>query len=475
MSSEVRVDQSLVAPKSNGEAIVETDDLAIRVANLSKCYQIYDSPRDRLKQFVMPRIRRLAFQSPKHYFREFWALKDVSIDIKKGETIGIIGQNGSGKSTLLQIICGTLHPSNGSVQTQGRIAALLELGSGFNPEFTGRENIYMNASVLGLSKSEVDAKFNDISAFADIGEFIEQPVKTYSSGMVVRLAFAVIAHVDADILVIDEALSVGDAFFVQKCMRFLRQFMEKGTVLFVSHDTGAVLNLCQRAIWLRDGAIVAQGEPKVVTERYLEKLYESQQGESAVQNNQDTNQADDKKMPARDMRLDFINQTTLRNDIELFPFSADTSSFGKGGAIIQNIQFLDENDNPLAWVVGGERVKLVIHCMAEKILLSPIVGFQVKDRLGQVVFCDNTYLLYAKCPVNIDAGEYFEACFEFDMPVMPVGDYTISPAVAEGTQQDHVQHHWVYDALVFKVHSGIVCHGLIGVPMINIEIIKYEI
>src|SRR3990167_2532409 len=197
-----------------------SSETAIKITNLSKCYHIYDKPHDRLLQMLM--------RGRKQYYREFWALNDVSFEIKKGETVGIIGRNGSGKSTLLQMICGTLNPTKGQVETHGRIAALLELGSGFNPEFTGRENVYMNASVLGLSNEEIDARFDDIAAFADIGEFIEQPVKTYSSGMMVRLAFAVIAHVDADILVIDEALSVGDAFFTQKCMRFLRKFMEKG-------------------------------------------------------------------------------------------------------------------------------------------------------------------------------------------------------------------------------------------------------
>ena len=188
----------------------------------------------------------------------------------------------SGKSTLLQMICGTLNPTSGSIQTNGRIAALLELGSGFNPEFTGRENVYMNASVLGLSNEEIDARFDDIVAFADIGDFIEQPVKTYSSGMMVRLAFAVIAHVDADILVIDEALAVGDAFFTQKCMRFLRNFMKTGTVLFVSHDTGSIKSLCNYALWLEKGQVLQEGTPKEVCELYLEAFYEAQQGKSST-------------------------------------------------------------------------------------------------------------------------------------------------------------------------------------------------
>src|SRR5436309_2773204 len=203
---------------------MSSDEIAIRVSDLSKCYHIYDRPPDRLKQSTLPRLQRLIRQPSRQYYREFWALKDVSFEVKNGETVGIIGRNGSGKSTLLQIICGTLTPTSGTIETSGRIAALLELGSGFNPEFTGRENVYMNAAVLGLSKGEIDERFDEIAAFADIGEFIEQPVKIYSTGMYVRLAFSVIAHVDAEILVVDEALAVGDAVFTQKCMRFIRSF-----------------------------------------------------------------------------------------------------------------------------------------------------------------------------------------------------------------------------------------------------------
>ena len=195
--------------------------------------------------------------------------------LKKGETIGIIGLNGSGKSTLLQLICGILSPTSGTVESKGRIAALLELGSGFNPEFTGRENVYLNGTVLGLSAKEIDAKFDDIAKFADIGEFINQPVKQYSSGMYVRLAFAVMANVDADILVIDEALAVGDMVFSQKCMRFLRKFKNNGTVFFVSHNSGAVVNLCDRAVWLDRGEIQAIGSAQYVSERYLAKRYQA--------------------------------------------------------------------------------------------------------------------------------------------------------------------------------------------------------
>jgi len=442
-----------------------SSDIAIKVENLSKCYQLYDKPRDRLKQMLM--------RGHRQYYREFWALKDISFEIKKGETIGIIGRNGSGKSTLLQLICGTLNPTSGSIHTHGRIAALLELGSGFNPEFTGRENVYMNASVLGLSKEEIDARFDEIVAFADIGDFIEQPVKTYSSGMYVRLAFAVIAHVDADILVIDEALSVGDAFFVQKCMRFLRRFMEKGTVLFVSHDTGAVINFCQRAIWLDKGISKNQGEPKEIAQLYLAESYESQQGESALT----IDKADERQnmvttAQPRDMRLDYINSTSYRNDIELYNFIPEAASFGKGGGGIASVQFLDETGRPLAWVVGGEKVTLKIVCRASVDLFSPIIGFVVNDRLGQTLFGDNTCNFSKQAPLNISSGDAFEAFFEFAMPILPMGDYSVTVSLAEGTQQDHVQHHWMHDALIFKSHSSSVCTGLVGVPMRHIRMSK---
>lgn len=437
-------------------------DIAVKVENLSKCFHVYDRPRDRLLQLFARR--------GKQYYREFWALKDVSFEIRKGETVGIIGRNGSGKSTLLQIICGTLSPTGGRVEFQGRVAALLELGSGFNPEFTGRENVYMNAAVLGLRKEEIDARFQAIVAFSEIGDFIEQPVKTYSSGMMVRLAFAVIAHVDADILVIDEALSVGDAFFTQKCMRFLRRFMERGTVLFVSHDTGAVINFCERVVWLNKGVMRAQGEPKSVTQLYLAELYESQQGASTVSINQSPNA--DLSLPKqapRDMRLDFINTTAYRNDIELFHFLPDAANFGRGGGTIDSVLLLDAAGSPLSWVVGGEEVKLRITCRAHAPLYSPIVGFFLSDRLGQSLFGENTFNFSSQAPLSIAAGQIFVAEFEFRMPILPVGDYAITVALAEGTQREHVQHHWIHDALLLKSHSSSVSTGLVGVPMNNIR------
>lgn len=251
-----------------------SSDVAIKVENLSKCYQIYDEPRDRLKQFILPRLQRMAGSDPKQYYREFWALRNVSFEVKKGETVGIVGRNGSGKSTLLQMICGTLNPTSGGITTHGRVAALLELGSGFNPEFTGRENVYLNGAVLGLSQHEIDARFADIVAFADIGDFVDQPVKTYSSGMMVRLAFAVAINVNPDILIVDEALSVGDELFQRKCFSRIEAIRKAGaTILFVSHSGGTVVELCDRAVMLDAGELLATGKPKQIVGRYQKLLY----------------------------------------------------------------------------------------------------------------------------------------------------------------------------------------------------------
>ncbi len=249
-----------------------SSELAIRVSGLGKCYQIYEQPQHRLWQSI--------FRGRKRFFHEFWALRDVSFDVKKGETVGIIGRNGSGKSTLLQLICRTLAPTTGTLEFDGRIAALLELGAGFNPEFTGKENVYMNASLLGLSQEQITERYPDIVAFADIGDFIDQPVKTYSSGMFVRLAFAVVAHVDADILVVDEALSVGDIAFQNKCMACLRKMTERGaTILFVSHDLSTTQMICDRVVWLDGGRVAQIGDPVQVSREYyiasLGKLAES--------------------------------------------------------------------------------------------------------------------------------------------------------------------------------------------------------
>ena len=451
-------DQALEAPAKL--------DPVIEVESAGKCYHIYDRPQDRLKQMLWRGRRR--------YYREFWALRDVSFTVQCGETVGVIGRNGSGKSTLLKLLCGTLAATTGELVVRGRAAALLELGTGFNPEFTGRENVYLNAAILGLDDEEIKRYLPEILEFADIGEFIDQPVKTYSSGMAVRLAFAIAAHVRADILVIDEALAVGDVFFVQKCMRFLRKFQEHGTLFFVSHDTAAVINLCDRVLWLEQGRLREAGSAKEVCEHYLAQLFQAQTpGVERAQPSQ-TTVMEHRKTDIVDQRLAFLNQTRFRNDLELFVFRPEVEGYGTGAIRIVDACFEDQQGGVLQWVVGGEIVILVVRALTLTDLVSPILGFLVKDRLGQHLFGDNTYLTYSTNPRPVVAGQELTARFTFRMPVLPVGDYAVDIAAASGTQQDHITHCWCSDVLVFKSHASSVRqgYGLVGIPMLEIELIE---
>lgn len=429
-------------------------DAAIVIADVAKCYQIYARPQDRLRQAVLPRLRRLAGLPPGRYFNEFWALCDISFRIDRGETVAIIGKNGSGKSTLLQVICGTLTPTRGEVAVQGRVAALLELGSGFNPEFTGRENVYLNGSVLGLSRREVDERFEAIVAFADIGEFIDQPVKTYSSGMYVRLAFAVIANVDADVLVVDEALAVGDVFFAQKCMRFLRAFQANGgTLVFVSHSSAAVVNLCRRAIWLENGRMVMDGPAKEVSEAYHARSYGMNVAATAREDDDSGHEGGG-----------VADEITDRGDIRVFRFSERTAAFGDGRARIALVTLLGPDGQRLARLEGGEHVRLRVEAEALEDIDSPVIGFLFKDRLGQHLFGTNTYLNGTGPRPPAQAGQRLHAEFAFRMPWLPVGKYTVDVALADGSHFSHVQNDWVFDALVLESVSSTISAGLVGLP-----------
>ena len=454
-------------------AVPDEVDLAIVVEGVGKCYQIYERPQDRLKQALLPRLGRLIGMRSANYFREFWALRDISFAVARGETVGIIGRNGSGKSTLLQIICGTLSPTVGRVAVSGRVGALLELGSGFNPEFTGRENVFMNGAILGMGAEEIAAKYADIVAFADIGDFIEQPVKTYSSGMYVRLAFAVIAHADADILVIDEALSVGDVFFSQKCMRFLREFQAHGTVLFVSHDAGAVMNLCDRVFWIDDGGKAMDGPAKPVCEAYLASTYGHRPRSLAAQASADsagTTQNDTAdiamEMPVDGGRLDadYFDPTLDHSHVRVFRFDPRSVGFGDGGASIVSARLESAEGNVISHVDGGDIVRLVVLAQAHRDIPRPIIGFLLKDRLGQQLFGTNTYLDSGPAAPPIAASKNVEAIFEFRMPYLPPGRYTVDIAIADGDFVDHVQAAWIYDGLVLESVCDTRSTGLVGIP-----------
>lgn len=383
-------------------------ELAVSVQGVGKRYTLYRSGWQRLLGLMLGRN----LSAP----QEIQALQDISFDVRKGETLAIIGRNGSGKSTLLQVLCGILHPSSGSVRTSGRIAALLELGAGFSPEFTGRENIYMGAAVYGLGREEVEARLEDIFAFAEIGSFIDQPVKTYSSGMYVRLAFALIAHVDADILVIDEALAVGDAYFTQKCIRFLRSFRERGTLIFVSHDTHSVMSLCDRAIWLGSGKMQMIGAAREVSEAYIASLYTQELGESSA------------GIKAQ-------------------------GEFGSGKVSISACRLLNAQGDELLLLDQAGQVTLEVVCSAHQHIEQPIFGFFIRDRLGQPLVGENSLNCLGGW-TEMQAGKEYRLRFSFDLPLLATGDYTIGVAISSGTQDKHEYHHWIYEAFAFKSQAN---------------------
>ncbi len=440
-------------------------EFAISVRGVSKTYITFESPFQRLLHLLSGgRVGQHANHS---------AIQDISFDVFRGETVGIIGKNGSGKSTLLSIICGTLSPSAGEVSVNGKMAALLELGAGLNPELSGRDNIPLSAEIYGLSESEVGERIDSIIEFADIGDYIDQPVKTYSSGMFTRLAFAIIANVNAQILVVDEALAVGDAYFVQKCMRFLRGFTEGGgTLLFVSHDMGSVTSLCDRAIWLSGGAMRLDSTPKEVANAYLADLYQSSESRSETGNDSlPAMRMKNRAASGADVRQSILSSSNLRNDLNVITYSYD-SGFGAGNAKIIDVEFVNDAGETLTHIVGGELVSIRIMANAEVDIKSIIAGFVVKDKNGQPLFGDNTYISYFDSRMDLGMGERVTALFSFRMPILPRGVYSLSAAISEGTQDSHVVHDWLHDAILFESLATSLSTGLVGIPMSRIELYK---
>ena len=423
---------------------LEHSDIAIRVQNLSKCYEIYASPRDRLKQFVIPRLSRMVGKFPKQYFREFSALKEVSFDVRKGETVGIIGRNGAGKSTLLQIVCGTLTPTSGMVEINGRVAALLELGSGFNPDFTGRENVRMNAGVLGLSSEEIDNRFDEIVAFADIGDFLDQPVKTYSSGMYVRLAFSVVVHVDADILIIDEALAVGDAFFQAKCMSRMRHIVDRGTtILFVSHDINSIKALCERTLWLDGGVGRAFGETSDVARAYSHEWIAQANAQHLVKINLDSETV---TLPPSDLPKE---RMTIAQDLKF------SGRAGTGHAQYISFQGFCENEPigvmPLEF---GDYLRLICLIEIVKTCDQLNVGLHIKDRNNQHLVGLNSGAMAGLYDRVWQRGERFKV--EFCLPIrLQAGRYSITALISSLTDVTHYSDvkfiDWLDDVSIFEV------------------------
>lgn len=397
------------------------DNYALRIKDVSKMYKLYDKPLDRLKESLSP--------LKKNYHREFYALNNINIDIQTGESVGIIGTNGSGKSTLLKIITGVLNQSEGKVETNGKISALLELGAGFNPEYTGIENIYLNGTIMGFSKEEMDKKLDDIIKFADIGEFIYQPVKSYSSGMFVRLAFATQLYSDPDILIVDEALSVGDLRFQQKCYRAMELIMRNKTIVLVTHDPGAILRFCKRVIWIEKGKIMFDGEAEKGLKKYQTHLLNTMEKINENLNDLKGAEIDSKR----------LNLTKLDGKIE---------KAGKGGADIIACGLFDGKKNPVQFIEPGGVYTFAMKVRMREIKNNLIAGISVKNRLGEDVFGINSFILNKSADTAKLENEYR---FEFEMPMLNEGQYTISPAIAVGTLSNHIQLCWVHDALIFEV------------------------
>ncbi len=403
---------------------------AIRVDSVSKQYRIYDRPVDRLKES----LTRGRWKT----HREFWALSNISFEVEAGTTTGIIGPNGSGKSTLLQIITGTLEPTHGTVGHDGRIAALLELGAGFNPEFTGIENIFMNSALMGLSKAETEALLPEITSFAEIGDFIQQPLKTYSSGMYIRLAFATAIASSPDILIIDEALSVGDAVFQHRCTHRIKEMQEGGTtILFVSHDPGAIRALCSRAILLNRGRMEADGAPADVLDRYQKLIMDREaayaEGQLAMQR--------ENSPPTEDALETATPKFTYRH--------------GNGDAEIVNVELLNGVRRPVKLVETGEPVHVRVRAVFHEDVDDPVYGFIIRNRHGIHLYGTNTRVQGLRGGL-VKRGDTIETTFSFNCWLAP-DLYSISIAVHSPTA---VSFDWMDGALFFRVFSDTPIEGV---------------
>jgi len=430
------------------------NEVAISLSNVSKCFRRYKRPVDRLKEILLPGKVRAD---------EFWALQEINLEVVKGETLGVIGQNGSGKSTLLQIVAGTLMPTTGEVKVNGRVSALLELGSGFNPEFSGRQNVFFNGRILGLSKAEIEAKFDDIAAFADIGDFIEQPVKTYSSGMFVRLAFAVAVNVDPEILIIDEALAVGDVVFQHRCIRRMRSLMDSGvTTLFVSHDSGAIKTLCNTAVFIQDGKIQASGLPNAVLIEYMRRVTELELASAAIDATEDN---DSNPAPA-----------AAAKSSPPSPLQPKRTRRGNRKALIEAVRLLNSSgeDSGETPVLGfNEQVTLITDLKVYETLQACILGFYVCDKNGNEVIGSNTF--EENYPIGALApGDELQVQFQFKLPLR-TGSYSLTVAGSENYTA--VTFDWIDHAIVFQVlppATGKQVHALVDQP-VTVNVLRQDV
>ncbi|KVO05325.1 sugar ABC transporter ATP-binding protein [Burkholderia ubonensis] len=428
-------------------------EIAISVDELSKCYHIYDKPRDRLMQMLA--------RGKKQYYQPFWALRDVSFEVKKGETVGIIGRNGSGKSTLLQMICGTVTPTSGQVRTHGRVAALLELGAGFNGEFTGRENVLLNASILGFPREEIAARMEQILAFSELGDFLDQPVKTYSSGMYARLAFSIAIHVDPDILIVDEALAVGDARFVAKCMRRIKDIQEDGaTILFVSHDVTSVRTLCERAIWLDKGHLREQGDVFPVTGRYMEFMFKDDESpDEAIREEIDqpisleieTDNASESADDGNAVGVAVVKSPTAPPLNKVAQDALDNrpvTHWGSHKGIILGASVCDDERNRRDVVPWGDTLRVVIDVHVPKTITREhlSIAFSIKDLKGMDLIVSTTHDFRKE---SLPEDDNFTVSFAFTNPLV-TGKYLLVAAVESRKHRDIHYYEYIEGAHYFS-------------------------
>jgi lipopolysaccharide transport system ATP-binding protein len=399
---------------------------AVEFSSVSKSYSIYSTPGDRLKELLT--LNRRSFH------RDFWAVRDLTFDIRRGETFCIVGENGSGKSTALQLIAGILTPTSGEVKVHGRVSALLELGSGFNPEFSGHDNIYLNGAIVGFSRKEMERKYQGIVEFAEIGDFIHQPVKTYSSGMVVRLAFAVAIHVDPEILLVDEALAVGDIYFRQRCMRKVHELRSRGiTIVFVSHATGDVKALGDRAMWLDHGILRDIGEVDHVVTNYLAAMTQKDSVYMA-------HRYEPKPTP--------VQPSTAPEIAESLP-NVDRR-FGNGAAEIIGIQIANPAGAPIGALEPDSNIVVRISARAKTDVPLPIIGFMLRNHLGMDFAGTNTSREGHRLP-PMHAGDITTVDFHIDLPMLYASTFSFSPAIADGTLEEYAICDWVDNAAVLPM------------------------
>lgn len=423
-------------------------EIAISLTNVSKCYKRYNRPLDRLKEIVLPGKSRA---------QEFWALRDINLEVAQGETLGIVGQNGSGKSTLLQIIAGTLTPTTGEVWVNGRVCALLELGSGFNPEFTGRQNVFFNGQILGLSREEIAAKFDRIAAFADIGDFLDQPVKTYSSGMVVRLAFAVVANLEPKILIVDEALAVGDTRFQARCMKRIRQLKEQGvTILFVSHDSASVKMLCHRAALINQGSIIEVGSPKIVIDSYIALLSSA-------------NKHDEENMSSAKDRLDKNKLMVRLNNFPQNYHNTDLSRHGNQLVVIDKVKIFDLHEREITKLVTGSILKIVVSLVCNAKNSDLVIGISIRNLMGLVMYGTNTNLMNCKLP-SLEPGQKMSIIFQIPCHLNK-GIYTVTVGIHS---EEGLSYDWINDLVLFEVMNDNQCEGLVDLNA-NIRVKNTEV